>query len=185
MLEQARGRLSSFGERVRFVEADLLDLTPDLLGSDQPVDAVFSTATFHWVKDHDALFRNLAAVLRRGGQLVAQCGAAGNVERVIRSARAAGMELEDSWNFASPDDTIKRLEHSGFTAIRVWTHAEPTAFPDAETLIEFLETACLGEHLAGLPAPERRDLAGRIATRMDEPVIDYQRLNIVARRSEL
>jgi trans-aconitate 2-methyltransferase len=112
MLEQARGRLGSFGERVRFVEADLLDLTPDVLDRDQPVDAVFSTATFHWVKDHDRLFRNLAALLKPGGQLVAQCGAEGNVARVVRAARAAGMELERSWNFASPDDTARRLEQS-------------------------------------------------------------------------
>jgi trans-aconitate 2-methyltransferase len=53
---------------VSFVEA-LLDLHPDMLGADAPVDAVFSTATFHWVTGHDRLFANLAAVLRPGGQL--------------------------------------------------------------------------------------------------------------------
>ena len=42
-------------------------------------NAVLSTATFHWVLDHDALFRNLARVLRRGGRLEAQCGGAGNI----------------------------------------------------------------------------------------------------------
>src|SRR5262249_3675815 len=56
MLEQARGRLERFGERITFVEADLMRPLP----VPEPVDAVFSTATFHWVPDHAVLFENLA-----------------------------------------------------------------------------------------------------------------------------
>ncbi len=67
MLVEARARLERFGDRVSFVECDLGRPLP----VEGPVDAVFSTATFHWVADHDALFANLAAVLRPGGWLVA------------------------------------------------------------------------------------------------------------------
>ena len=42
-------------------------------------DAIFSTATFHWVLDHDALFRNLHESLRPGGMLVAQWGGGANL----------------------------------------------------------------------------------------------------------
>src|SRR5262245_25479654 len=63
MLEQARGRLARFGDRVTYVQADLERPLPLA----EPVDAVLSTATFHWVLDHDALFANLASVLRPGG----------------------------------------------------------------------------------------------------------------------
>src|SRR5271165_59691 len=59
MLEAARSRLARFGDRVSFVQADLGRPLP----IEPPVDAILSTATFHWVPDHDALFRNLAAVL--------------------------------------------------------------------------------------------------------------------------
>jgi trans-aconitate 2-methyltransferase len=38
------------------------------------VDLIFSTATFHWIKDHDGLFRRLAQALKPQGRLVAQCG---------------------------------------------------------------------------------------------------------------
>ena len=48
-------------------------------GYDEPVDLVFSTATFHWIGDHDRLFRQLRAALKPGGRLVAQCGGQGNV----------------------------------------------------------------------------------------------------------
>ncbi len=80
MVDAARERLARFGDRVDYVVADL--------GSPLPieghVDAILSTATFHWVPDHDALFRNLAAVTRPGGRLVAQCGGVGNIASVRR-----------------------------------------------------------------------------------------------------
>ena len=60
MVEAARERLARFGDRVEYVVADLGAPLP----LDGPVDAIVSTATFHWVPDHDALFANLAAVLR-------------------------------------------------------------------------------------------------------------------------
>jgi trans-aconitate 2-methyltransferase len=86
MIDQARQRLDRFGERVSFVVADLGRPLP----IDGPVDAILSTATFHWVPDHDALFRNLAAVLRPGGRLVAQCGGAGNLARVMSVVAGIG-----------------------------------------------------------------------------------------------
>ena len=45
-------------------------------------DAVFSTATFHWVLDHPALFRSVFAALKPGGRLVAQCGGGPNIQRL-------------------------------------------------------------------------------------------------------
>jgi len=41
MLDQARRRLRSWGPKVRFVQADLLALDPQVLTDDHPVDAVF------------------------------------------------------------------------------------------------------------------------------------------------
>src|SRR6478752_7814335 len=52
MLGAARERLAPFGDRIEYVVADLGRPLP-VYGT---VDAVLSTATFHWVPDHDALF---------------------------------------------------------------------------------------------------------------------------------
>jgi trans-aconitate 2-methyltransferase len=68
MIAQARGRLGE--DRVEYLVADLQAPLP----VSRPVDAILSTATFHWIPDHDALFANLAAVVRPGGQVAAQCG---------------------------------------------------------------------------------------------------------------
>jgi trans-aconitate 2-methyltransferase len=181
MLARARERLGSTS-RVRFLATDLLDLGPDLLADDAPVDGVFSTATFHWVLDHDRLFANLAGILRSGGQLVAQCGAHGNIERLLRAARAAGAERVGSWLYATPEETAARLQRAGFTDIQVWTHDEPTRIDEQSTLLDFLETACLREYVGKLPPGQRRPFVERVARQMEEPVIDYVRLNIVARR---
>jgi trans-aconitate methyltransferase len=80
MLERARTRLERFDDRVTFVLADFGEPLP----LEEPVDAILSTATFHWVPDHDALFRNLAAVVRPGGRMAAQCGGVGNLGAVVR-----------------------------------------------------------------------------------------------------
>ena len=77
MAQLARERL---GERATVWVSDLLELE-----APEPVDLVFSAATFHWIADHGRLFERLRAALKPGGRLVAQCGGAGNVA-AIRAA---------------------------------------------------------------------------------------------------
>lgn len=145
MLAEAKRRLKYFGKRVCFVRADLA--RPLTLG---PVDAVFSTATFHWIREHDDLFANLAAVLRPGGQLVAQCGGIGNIERVHAAARSAGVDLEPT-QFPTPADTERRLRAAGFVDVRCWLHPEPTVLPPGEPFETYLRTVCLHRHIERLP----------------------------------
>lgn len=178
MLAEAGKRLERFGERVELVECDLGRPLP----VDGPVDAVFSTATFHWVPDHDALFANLAAVLRPGGWLVAQCGGVGNVE----SVRAIAAELtgwEGPWTFATPDETTARLAAAGFVDVEAWLHHEPTPIDPGEPLETFLATVILRSHLDRLPEGDRAGFVRQVAERLPGPEIDYVRLNLVARRS--
>ena len=79
MVEAAAERFA--GEpRVRVEHQDLLELEVE-----EPVDLVFSTATFHWIKDHERLFDRLARALKPGGRLAAQCGGEGNISRATRS----------------------------------------------------------------------------------------------------
>jgi trans-aconitate 2-methyltransferase len=176
MVERARERLGD--DRVEFLVADLTRPIP----LEEPVDAVLSTATFHWILDHDALFRTLAAVMRPGAQLAAQCGGAGN----IRSINAALADMGESFggrkHFATPEATRNRLDAAGFADIETWLHDEPTPVP-ADDLEPYLEAICLGDHFEGKENDERRAFAHEVAVRMPEPVIDYVRLNIRARRA--
>ncbi len=183
MLDQARRRLAHAVERVTFVEADLLRLSPATLGDDAPVDAVFSSATFHWVPDHPLLFANLAGVMRPGGQLSAQCGAEDNISELLAVARQVGLDSHGAREFASPEVTRERLEAAGFEDVRVWTHKEPTSFDDEAQLTEFLGAVCFGEVLEGMDDEDRAALLRDVVDAMPQPVIDYVRLNMVARRA--
>jgi trans-aconitate 2-methyltransferase len=180
MLEEAARRLERHRPGVEFVHADLGRPLP--LG--EPVDAILSTATFHWVPDHDALFRHLAAVLRPGGRLVAQCAGVGNVASVLRAARAEGEAWEGAHHFATPEATRRRLEAAGFVEVETWLHEEPTPFASGEALTTFMRTVILGPHLERMP-PERHDafLAAVAARLGPSPVVDYVRLNILATRN--
>jgi trans-aconitate 2-methyltransferase len=181
MLVEARARLARFAGRVDFVLGDLLELTPALLGDDAPVDVVLSTATFHWVLDHDRLFANLAAVMRPGARLAAQCGAAGNIAGLIEAVRSTGTERAGRWLYATPEETRARLERAGFVDIEVWTHPEPTRLADGAELETYLETVCLRTHVVGMTPAQRSRFLAQVAAAMPEPVIDYVRLNINAR----
>jgi trans-aconitate 2-methyltransferase len=178
MLVEARRRLERFGERVTFVECDLGQPLP-LAG---PVDAVLSTATFHWVLDHDALFANLAAVLRPNGLLVAQCGGVGNVASVhAAAAELLGDGWHGPWNFATPGDTKARLEAAGFVDVETWLHEEPTFIEPGETMEAFLRTVILRNHLERVPERDRDAFVRRVGERIPNSTVDYVRLNILAR----
>jgi trans-aconitate 2-methyltransferase len=179
MVEAARERLAPFGEQVRFVVADLGSPLPLEAAS---VDAVLSTATFHWVRDHDALFRGLAAVLRPGGRLVAQCGGAGNIATVRRAIVAAGDPWQGPWTFATPAETRARLEAAGFTDIETWLHDEPTPLEPGEPLRTYLRTVVLGAHLDRMAPGDRDAFVDAVAAKLPAPTIDYVRLDILATR---
>jgi trans-aconitate 2-methyltransferase len=175
MVDLAREKLVQFGDRVEFVHADLQEPLP----IEFPVDAVLSTATFHWVADHDALFRNLAAVMREGAQLAAQCGGRGNIASLEAIVRDLGEEGFDDKTFATPEETRGRMAAAGFTDIEVSLHQEPTQIP-AEDLEAYLATICLRSYVAR--RDDARAFIHEVARRMPEPRIDYVRLNIRARR---
>jgi trans-aconitate 2-methyltransferase len=179
MLEQARGRLAGFGDRVTYVQADLERPLPIAA----PVDAVLSTATFHWVLDHDALFANLAAVLRPGGWLFAQCGGFGNVDTMLRVATEVHPGFRREHNFQTAEATRERLERSGFDRVETWLSQAPTSFDTPDQFEAFLETVCLRTFLGELPAASRPAFVHEVAARLPERTLDYVRLNITARRA--
>jgi trans-aconitate 2-methyltransferase len=181
----------SMVEEVRSVlrpqdEALVCDLTE--LELDQPVDVVFSSAVFHWVLDHDALFRRLRAALRPSGRLAAQNGGAGNISRLKRSSAAVAARdpyaahfegFGEPWNYAAPEETEGRLRAAGFAEARAWLQPWDVVPPEPA---EFLRIVCLGPHMDRLPEQLRDPFIADVLALEDDPlVLDYVRLNIDAR----
>ena len=179
MVEHAREALDP--DRAIVFQADLAEVKLD-----EPVDAAFSNAVFHWVRDHDALFARLHAALRPGGPLVAQCGGEGNVARFHAAAREVA-EAEPyteylagwsgPWHFAGAEETAERLERAGFHEIDTWLEPYPVTPEDP---LAFVTTVCLGPHLERLPEELRAGFAQAVCD-LAGSELDYVRLNIDAK----
>ena len=176
MVELARARLR---DQAEVWCQDVLEL--DLA---EPVDVIVSTAALHWVTDHERLWQRLAAALRPEGMLEVQCGGAGNIARVrevIQSvARDTAPELVgwSPWEFATAEDTERRLGQAGFASIRCWLQERPTYPQDVGS---FVRTSILAAHIARLPEERRDQFIADVLARVRLP-LDYVRLNISAIR---
>lgn len=181
MVRQARERLP--GENGQVLCRDLLEL--ELA---ERADVVFSSATFHWIKDHERLFDRLHAALRPGGRLLAQCGGEGNIAQTAaalgvvaaREPFAAHLDGFWPWNFASPRVTAERLARAGFADVQVGLHEVPVTPEDPET---YIATVIGGSHLDELPEALRDEFIGAVVAELPpDPTVVYVRLTMSARR---
>ena len=176
MVILARRRL---GDRAEVWCQDVLELD---LG--EPVDAILSTATLHWVTDHHRLWVRLARTLRPGGVLEIQCGGEGNIARVREVIDAVARDIAPElvgfspWVFAGPEETVRRLREAGFTAVRCWLEERPTYPEDVDA---FVPTSILAAHLARLPKERGERFAAAVVAGLTLP-LDYVRLNASAVR---
>ncbi len=194
MLMTARANLRPvFGHRVSFAQVSL----PAMPFSGW-ADLVFSTATFHWIKDHDALFENIFETLKPGGRLMAQCGGGANLVHAralaaqIMSVPPFAPYFQDwpgPWEYASSAETALRLAEAGFTGIDTSVEAAPTTLATEADYREFVTTVIYHPHLDRLPdAALRQEFIDRVtelAARDDPPfTLDYWRLNINGQRPQ-
>ena len=180
MVEHARAAL---GDRATILCQDLTELELP-----EPVDVVFSNATFHWIYDHDALFAALGRSLNPGGRLHAQCGGHGNIREFLAQVNEVAREEPfvrhfrgsdvHPGRFATAEETATRLEQHGFTDVETWLQPK-RVLPDRA----FVQTVCLVRALDRLPNDLREPFVDRVIERCGEPVVlEYVRLNMTARR---
>jgi trans-aconitate 2-methyltransferase len=180
MVEHTRARL---GARATVLCQDLAQLSLP-----EPVDVSFSNATFHWIRDHQALFVALRRNLKPGGRLMAQCGGKGNIDTFRAQSDEVATEppfaahfeaWERPWNYATAPETAGRLEDAGFVEINAWLEPRSVTLPDARA---FIRSVCLVRHLDRLPEELRQPFIERVLARTGEPLtLDYVRLNMTAR----
>ena len=188
------GLKPEFGERVEFVAADLVALP-----FHAAFDGIFSTASFHWVLDHDLLFRNLFASLRPGGWLHAQCGGGPNISRLRGRVRALSQtpdfspwlgRFAEPWFFSDAESAARRLRTAGFVDVETALEDASVTVSSSDEFQAYLRTFVLHRHLELLPTELSRELFLRdlvAAAAADSPpwTLDYTRLNLRARKPEL
>jgi trans-aconitate 2-methyltransferase len=191
MVNEARNTLASFGQRVSIERMDLLDLSVE-----KTFDVVFSTAVFHWIKDHECLFANLFRALRPGGVLLAQCGGGPNLKKVreradkVRSLPQFALFFENwerIWEYPMPEVESQRLRMAGFIEVQANLEEAPTTLADEQTFRGFCATAILGPYLQRLPSELQDGFLDSIveAAAKDKPAftLDYWRLNLQGRKA--
>jgi trans-aconitate 2-methyltransferase len=191
MVRLAAGTLAPYSPRVAMTLADICHLP-----FDGGFDVVFSTATFHWVLDHQRLFAEIASVLEPGGRLHAQCGGGANLDRIHRRAHALMRSdsfsrwfesWREPWEFADVHTTESRLRHAGFDRIKVDLERAPVVFADATAFAAFVSTVVLRPFLARIADEHRRrafvdQITAMAADDVPQFELNYWRLNIRARK---
>lgn len=160
--------------------------------ADAEFDAVFSNAALHWVRNQDAMIRDVRRVLRSGGRFVAEMGGHGNVA-AIQVALMAVLErhgygeLEEGVNYyPTPEAYTRRLERAGFRVERIALIPRPTPLP-SDGMAGWLRTFRRGV-LDKLPADLRDSVVEETSTLLaralrDEEgnwTADYVRLRFIA-----
>jgi trans-aconitate 2-methyltransferase len=168
-------------------ESFVADLTA--LELPEPVDAITSSAVFHWIPDHDALFARMRAALKPGGRIEAQCGGKGNIdafrrvsgEVAVREPYASHLReagFEEPWFYADAEETEERLRAAGFTEVKAWLQPWDVVPADPR---EFMRTLILKPHVDSLPAELHEPFLEEVETAVGEPFsLRYVRLNISA-----
>ncbi len=156
----------TLGLDARVADGEKLDFGPEF-------DAVFTNATLHWLKDHDAAIDGAWRALKPGGRFVGECGGAGCVA-IIRAAlgralskRGLDIAAVNPWNFATAEEFGDRLRTRGFTVEYVEVFPRPTPLPGdvrawletfAENFMKGIPAAERGGFLAEVQADLRKDL---------------------------
>jgi trans-aconitate methyltransferase len=107
------------------------------------VDAVFTNAALHWMKQPQRVVQEVWRCLQRGGRFVGEFGGKGNIE-TIRAALHAALRRRrvdpvtvDPWYYPSAEDFSKLLVNSGFEVGYIEIIPRPTQLPGE--LLNWLE----------------------------------------------
>jgi len=100
---------------------------------DTTVDAVFSNAALHWMKQPEPVIASVARVLRPGGRFVAEMGAHRNVVTVTEALYQALAEqsvareaVQFPWYFPRTGAYVSLLEAGGFDVTHLHYFSRPT-----------------------------------------------------------
>lgn len=182
-----------------FMVADARDFELDQMDVQEgELDAVFSNAVLHWIKEPESVLQQVNRYLKKGGRFVAELGGKGNVEKIRNSIHDVlyqhGFKDQAAikkWYFPSVAEYATLLEKNGFEIRMIGTYDRPTKLKDTENgIVEWLEMFA-GTFFEGISESKKHALLYEIqATLRDELyqdeewIADYKRLRFYAVKKE-
>lgn len=149
---------------------------------ESPVDAVFSNAVLHWVKNAGGAASCIARALKPGGRFVAEFGGHGNIQSVVDALREVLGPVETPWYYPSIGEYATVLEQNGLEPRQAWLIDRPTPVEGEDGMEDWL--AVFARDLMG--EAQRKIIAQKLRpTNYKNGVwtMDYRRLRIVAHKT--
>ncbi len=187
MIDQANANYPG----IRFDVADASDVRLD-----EPVDAVFSNAVLHWIRNAEGAATCIARALKPGGRLVAEFGGARNVGQIVTAtidelhrAGVSNPAERNPWYFPSIAEYSALLERSGLEPVSLLLFDRPTRLDGGEQgLARWLEM--FGDSFfARIPNDTVSTIVSHLEERLRPSLFrdgawyaDYRRLRVVALR---
>ncbi|MEG4089567.1 methyltransferase domain-containing protein [Microcoleus sp. Pol12B4] len=161
---------------------------------EEPLDAVFSNAVLHWIKQPDAVINCVEKALKPGGRFVAEFGGKGNVEAIVRALLSVLSEIGyqqpealNPWYFPSIGEYAGLLEKQGFEVGYAVLFDRPTSLEGGNAgMVNWIEMFA-GAFLSGLSDDVRSQVMNSVEERL-RPMLyrdgnwiaDYRRIRVVA-----
>lgn len=169
------------------------------LNFENEFDIVFSNATLHWIRNHEALLENVFRALKGGGILKFNFAGDGNcanffsvVKEAIELPQFAHYFSDFEWPWHMPAIMdYERLVHSiPFTESRVWSENADRFFPDAETMIKWIDQPSLVPFIKLVSDEHKEEFRQFVIGRMIQKTCHadgrcfetFRRINVVARK---
>jgi trans-aconitate methyltransferase len=161
---------------------------------EEPLDAVFSNAVLHWIKQPDAVINCVKKALKPGGRFVAEFGGKGNVGAIARALLSVLSEIGceepealNPWYFPSIGEYALLLEKHGFEVSYAVLFDRPTLLEEGSAgMVNWIEMFA-GGFLSGLSEEVRSRAILAVEERLRPTLYrdghwsaDYRRIRVVA-----
>jgi trans-aconitate methyltransferase len=155
-----------------------------------PIDAIFSNAVLHWVKEPNAVIQCISQALKPGGRFVAEFGGKGNTKAITQALANAYPAYESPWYFPSVAEYTAILEHQGLEVVFATLRDRPTPLQSTEAgLANWLRMFAHGL-LEGLTTEHQTQVITSVEQQLRPTlyregrwIADYRRLRIMAVKS--
>jgi trans-aconitate 2-methyltransferase len=179
MIEQARANFPELDFRI----GDATNFSVS-----EPLDAVFSNAALHWVKNAAAVAACVSRALKSGGRFVAELGGHGNITSIVTAIRDVLGPIELPWFYPGIGEYASILESHGLEVRRAELFDRPTRVEGDDGMEHWL--AVFGSSIvAGMPDQQQKETWRAVAQKLRPRcyrdggwVLDYRRLRLVAIR---
>jgi trans-aconitate methyltransferase len=160
---------------------------------DSTFEAVFSNATFHWIKNQQQLLQSIYNNLKQGGRLVYEMGAKHNIESIHNAIKKVLIEegFEENTNiqvnyFSSAAEQAAMLEIVGFTIANIIQFDRPTELVGEDGMKNWIVQFCRS-FFRNIPREKANEIIDKAVAILQETnyengkwYADYMRLRVKA-----